>query len=194
MDEFGDEMARLPATPLGRGIGQRNARVAGGAAGVGATTIEASLTKGAKTKTEDTLKTIKTEDTPRPPRHDPAPPASAASTLSLQHAPTPTDMAPRAVLRCAVRMLVRAVQRPPPHMCRTAQGLRDWDEVEARVRGLGGLARAWDLGKGKEEGCKGRERRVGREGEGGREEGQSEEGWERRCFWEAVGDGYVLCQ
>ncbi|KAF9482546.1 hypothetical protein BDN70DRAFT_874898 [Pholiota conissans] len=63
-------------------------------------------------------------------------------------------------------------------MCRTEQGLRDWEEVEVRVKELIKEEKVW--------------RNKGSKGGTGRDD-ESEER-ERRIFIEALRDGYVLCQ
>lgn len=87
--------------------------------------------------------------------------------------------AARAVLRTAIGMIAReAGGRPPAHMCRTDQGLRDWEEVEVRVKELVWEEKVW-------------------RGKGGKDDGLKEEESaqrERRIFVEALRDGYVLCQ
>ncbi|KAF8202163.1 hypothetical protein BJ912DRAFT_431025 [Pholiota molesta] len=87
--------------------------------------------------------------------------------------------AARAVLRTAIGMIAREADGgPPAHMCRTDQGLRDWEEVEVRVRALMREEKAWRGKEGKDDGLKEEESALR----------------ERRIFVEALRDGYVLCQ
>ena len=43
-----------------------------------------------------------------------------------------------------MRVLVRVAARPPPHMCRTPHGLKEWEEVEVRLRGVVALVKSWE--------------------------------------------------
>lgn len=94
----------------------------------------------------------------------------------------------RAALRSAARVLVRVASRPPPHMCRTPQGLKEWDEVEVRLRGIVALVKGWEaVGNGHAQ--RPEERLAGED-----EEEEAEDARERRVFVAALRDGYVLCQ
>ncbi|KAJ7446686.1 Pkinase-domain-containing protein [Mycena latifolia] len=105
------------------------------------------------------------------------------STTSLS---PPSNPEHRDLIRTATSMLCKEVVKPPVHMSRTEAGLRDWDEVEVRVRALARLERIW-----------------GKSGIGsssnltlGTPAGVSVGGEERerRLFTEALKDGFVLCQ
>jgi hypothetical protein len=65
------------------------------------------------------------------------------------------------------------ISKPPPHMSRTEQGIKDWEDVERRMSALGRMEKNW-----------------------GRTSGTSSSGEERerKAFVEALKDGYVLCQ
>ncbi|KAJ7281494.1 Pkinase-domain-containing protein [Mycena rebaudengoi] len=65
-----------------------------------------------------------------------------ASTTSLMN-PTPSNPEHRELIRVATSMLCKEVVKPPVHMSRTEAGLRDWEEVEARMRALARLERIW---------------------------------------------------
>ena len=88
-----------------------------------------------------------------------------------------------------MRVLVRVAARPPPHMCRTPHGLKEWEEVEVRLRGVVALVKSWESsGNGKASSRP--EERLAGEAE---EEEEEEEAKERRVFVSALRDGYVLC-
>ncbi|KAJ7483233.1 hypothetical protein FB451DRAFT_949623, partial [Mycena latifolia] len=98
----------------------------------------------------------------------------------------PSNPEHRDLIRTATSMLCKEVVKPPVHMSRTEAGLKDWDEVEVRVRALARLERIW-----------------GKSGIGsssnltlGTPAGVSVGGEERerRLFAEALRDGFVLCQ
>jgi hypothetical protein len=76
-------------------------------------------------------------------------------------------------------MICREVSsgRPPLHMSRTEQGIKDWEEVELRVRVLVRLERVW-----------------GRSAHNSPGTSTSGEERERKTFVDALRDGYVLCQ
>lgn len=74
-------------------------------------------------------------------------------------------------------------------MCRTEQGIKDWEEVESRTKGLVRLERVWmtrpttvAVRRGSVDGAA-----IAGNSTGGEEK-------ERRMFCEALRDGYVLCQ
>ncbi|CAK5267814.1 unnamed protein product [Mycena citricolor] len=107
-----------------------------------------------------------------------------ASTTSLA---SPSNPEHRDLIRTATSMLCKEVIKPPPHMARTDAGMRDWQEVEVRVRALSRLERIW-----------------GKSGVGGSSSNitlgtpsgisVAGEERERRLFTEALRDGFVLCQ
>ncbi|KAJ7765490.1 STE/STE11/cdc15 protein kinase [Mycena maculata] len=131
--------------------------------------------------------------------------ASTSSLLTPSHSPSPygqgsfaqqqSNPEHRDVIRTATSLLCREVRKPPAHMSRSEGGMRDWGEVEVRVRALVRLERIW-----------------GRSGSGasvsnvtltlnspntptmpvGVNVGGEER--ERRLFAEALRDGFVLCQ
>lgn len=84
-------------------------------------------------------------------------------------------------------MLCKEVVKPPVHMSRTEAGLKDWDEVEMRVRALARLERIW--GKS---GIGGSSSNLTLGAPAGVSVGGEER--ERRLFTEALRDGFVLCQ
>ncbi|KAJ6591534.1 Pkinase-domain-containing protein [Mycena vulgaris] len=99
----------------------------------------------------------------------------------------PSNPEHRDLIRAATSMLCKEVVKPPQHMSRTQAGLKDWEEVEVRVRALARLERIW-----------------GKSGIGGSSSNVtvgtpagvsvSGEDRERRLFTEALRDGFVLCQ
>ncbi|KAJ7890536.1 Pkinase-domain-containing protein [Mycena olivaceomarginata] len=107
-----------------------------------------------------------------------------ASTTSLS---PPSNPEHRDLIRTATSMLCKEVVKPPQHMSRTEAGLKDWEEVEVRVRALARLERIW-----------------GKSGIGGSSSNLTlgtpagvsvtGEDRERRLFTEALRDGFVLCQ
>ncbi|KAK6992189.1 cell division control protein [Favolaschia claudopus] len=96
------------------------------------------------------------------------------STTSLS---PPSNPEHRELIRTATSMLCKEVVKPPVHMSRTEAGLKDWEEVEVRVRALARLERIW-----------------GKSGIGGSSSNLTLEDRERRLFTEALRDGFVLCQ
>jgi hypothetical protein len=84
-------------------------------------------------------------------------------------------------------MLCKEVVKPPLHMSRTEAGLKDWEEVEMRVRALARLERIW--GKS---GIGGSSSNLTLSTPAGVSVGGEER--ERRLFTEALRDGFVLCQ
>ena len=84
-------------------------------------------------------------------------------------------------------MLCKEVAKPPLHMSRTEAGLKDWEEVEMRVRALARLERIW--GKS---GIGGSSSNLTLGTPAGVSVGGEER--ERRLFTEALRDGFVLCQ
>ena len=89
-------------------------------------------------------------------------------------------------------------------MARTEQGLRDWEEVEVRVRGLVRLERIWgrsggrfggsssNVGAGTMSNFSATNLSSSNLTSGGGSTGGEER--EKRLFCEALKDGYVLCQ
>lgn len=100
----------------------------------------------------------------------------STTSLSLPSIPEHHDL-----IRTATSMLCKEVAKPPQHMSRTVAGLKDWEEVEVRVRALARLERIW-----------------GKSGIGGSSSnlslGATGKERERRLFTEALRDGFVLCQ
>ncbi|KAJ7672369.1 hypothetical protein DFH06DRAFT_91381 [Mycena polygramma] len=83
-------------------------------------------------------------------------------------------------------MLCKELIKPPVHMSRTEAGLKDWDEVEMRVRSLSRLERIWGKSIG------GSSSKVTLDAPAGVNSGGEER--EIRLFTEALRDGFVLCQ
>ncbi|PFH51771.1 hypothetical protein AMATHDRAFT_58237 [Amanita thiersii Skay4041] len=130
-------------------------------------------------------------DSPSPPRRRQTSPAqrsyaqnrhfniSSGSLLSLS-----SKIEHRELIRTAISMLCKEMIKPPPHMTRTESGIRDWEEVEVRLRALRRLERMWA-----KSGAVGSSGNVSASGGSG-----SGEERERRLFGEALRDGFVLCQ
>ncbi|KAJ7180664.1 Pkinase-domain-containing protein [Mycena filopes] len=106
------------------------------------------------------------------------------STTSLS---APSNPEHRDLIRTATSMLCKEVVKPPLHMSRSAAGLKDWEEVEVRVRALARLERIW--GKS---GLGGSSSNLTLGTPAGISVGGEER--ERRLFTEALRDGFVLCQ
>ncbi|KAF7356594.1 Cell division control protein [Mycena venus] len=106
------------------------------------------------------------------------------STTSLS---PPSNPEHRDLIRTATSMLCKEVVKPPLHMSRTEAGLKDWEEVEVRVRALARLERIW--GKS---GVGGSSSNLTLGAPAGISVGGEER--ERRLFTEALRDGFVLCQ
>ena len=89
------------------------------------------------------------------------------------------DGGTRDLIRTATSMICREVSssKPPLHMSRTEQGIKDWEEVELRMRALVRLERVW-----------------GRSAHNSPGTSSSGEERERKIFVDALRDGYVLCQ
>ncbi|KAJ6518809.1 Pkinase-domain-containing protein [Mycena sanguinolenta] len=109
---------------------------------------------------------------------------SNVSTTSLS---PPSNPEHRDLIRTATSMLCKEVVKPPAHMSRTEAGLKDWDEVEMRVRALARLERIW--GKS---GIGGSSSNITLGTPAGVSVGGEDR--ERRLFTEALRDGFVLCQ
>jgi len=94
------------------------------------------------------------------------------------------------VIRLASSLLCKETLKPPPHMSRTEAGLRDWEEVEVRMRSLARLERIW----GKSGAASASTASIS--GPGTTSSGISAGGEERerKLFCEALRDGFVLCQ
>jgi hypothetical protein len=102
--------------------------------------------------------------------------------------PTPSNPEHCELIRAATSMLCKEVVKPPVHMSRTEAGLRDWEEVEARMRALARLERIWGrsgVGRSSSNLTLGTPVGVG---------SSSGEERERKLFSEALRDGFVLCQ
>ncbi|KAJ7612495.1 Pkinase-domain-containing protein [Mycena polygramma] len=108
----------------------------------------------------------------------------SVSTTSLS---PPSNPEHRDLIRTATSMLCKEVVKPPVHMSRTEAGLKDWEEVEMRVRALSRLERIW--GKS---GIGGSSSNLTLGAPAGVSVGGEER--ERRLFTEALRDGFVLCQ
>ncbi|KAJ7740619.1 hypothetical protein B0H16DRAFT_1273863, partial [Mycena metata] len=93
-----------------------------------------------------------------------------------------SDPERRNVIRTATSMLCKEVVEPPLHMSRSEAGLKDWEEVEVRVRALARLERVW--GKS---GIGGSSSNITLESPSGINVGGEER--ERRLFTEALRDG-----
>ncbi|KAF8630155.1 hypothetical protein AX15_003105 [Amanita polypyramis BW_CC] len=89
----------------------------------------------------------------------------------------------RELIRTATSMLCREMIRRPPHMSKTESGMREWEEVERRMRALTRLERVW-----------GKSGTTGQGSPTGSILSPSGEERERRLFGEALKDGFVLCQ
>ena len=81
-------------------------------------------------------------------------------------------------------MLCKEIVKPPVHVPRT--GLKDWEEVEVRVRALARLERIWGRSG------VGSSSNLNLNTSSGISVGGEER--ERRLFTEALRDGFVLCQ
>ncbi|KAJ7116024.1 hypothetical protein C8R44DRAFT_628426 [Mycena epipterygia] len=107
------------------------------------------------------------------------------STTSLS---PPSNPEHRDLIRTATSMLCKEVVKPPPHMSRSEAGLKDWEEVEMRMRALARLERIW--GKSGM-GASSSNLTLGTPAVGVSVGGEERE---RRLFTEALRDGFVLCQ
>lgn len=90
----------------------------------------------------------------------------------------------RELIRTATSMLCKEIIKPAPHMMKSEQGVRDWEEVEYRTRSLVRLERIWGrsgVANGSPAGSPQTLSAAGEERE-------------RRTFCEALRDGFVLCQ
>ncbi|KAF6761708.1 STE/STE11/cdc15 protein kinase [Ephemerocybe angulata] len=92
----------------------------------------------------------------------------------------PTNPEHRDAIRTATTMLCKEIIKPPPHMMKSEQGIKDWEEVEYRTRSLVRLERIW-----------GRSGQVNGSSAGSPHTVAGEER-ERRTFCEALRDGFVL--
>ena len=74
-------------------------------------------------------------------------------------------------------MICREVSssRPPLHVNRTEQGIKDWDKLEPRMRALVKMERVWSAHSSPGTSAPAEER-------------------ERKIFVDTLRDGYVLCQ
>jgi hypothetical protein len=88
------------------------------------------------------------------------------------------------LIRTATSMLCKEVIKPPPHMMKSEQGIKDWEEVEYRTRSLARLERIWGRSGVANGSAAGTAQPVSSAGEER----------ERRTFSEALRDGFVLCQ
>lgn len=95
----------------------------------------------------------------------------------------------REILRTAVSLICKEALKPPSHMINTESGLRDWEEVEVRMRALARLERIWS-----KSGNSGFSNNVSTAALSSSGLSASGEERERRLFSDALRDGYVLCQ
>ncbi|KIY62610.1 hypothetical protein CYLTODRAFT_169858 [Cylindrobasidium torrendii FP15055 ss-10] len=94
----------------------------------------------------------------------------------------------RELVRQATTMLCKEVGKPPVHAGRTEAGIKEWEEVELRMRALSRLERVW----GKSQGAS--SSNVNLSNPNGNTLSAGGEERERKLFWEALRDGFVLCQ
>ncbi|KAJ7504345.1 STE/STE11/cdc15 protein kinase [Mycena galericulata] len=113
--------------------------------------------------------------------------ATRQANVSTTSLAPPSNPEHRDLIRTATSLLCKEVVKPPLHMSRTEAGLRDWEEVEVRVRGLARLERIWGRS-----GVGGSSSNLTVGAPGGVNVGGEER--ERRLFTEALRDGFVLCQ
>ncbi|KAF9454333.1 hypothetical protein P691DRAFT_809889 [Macrolepiota fuliginosa MF-IS2] len=109
---------------------------------------------------------------------------SAASLIS------PYNVEQREQLRKAASMLCKEMVKPPPHMSKSEQASRNWDEVERRLHPLSRLERIWGMSSISSAS------NLNLSTSGMSSSGLSAAGEERerRVFCEALRDGFVLCQ
>ncbi|KAJ7224296.1 STE/STE11/cdc15 protein kinase [Mycena pura] len=103
------------------------------------------------------------------------------STTSLSG---PSNPEQRDLIRTATSLLCKEIVKPPVHVPRT--GLKDWEEVEVRIRALARLERIWGRSG------VGSSSNLNLNTSSGISVGGEER--ERRLFTEALRDGFVLCQ
>ncbi|KAF5383862.1 hypothetical protein D9615_003632 [Tricholomella constricta] len=108
------------------------------------------------------------------------------STTSLSG---PPNAEYRELIRTASSMLCKEIIKIPPHMTRSESGVKDWEEVEVRVRALSRAERVW----GKSGGIAGGSS-SNLTSPGGSGMSISAEERERRLFGDSLRDGFVLCQ
>lgn len=96
----------------------------------------------------------------------------------------------REQLRKATSMLCKEMVRPPPHMSKSEQASRDWEEVEMRLHPLSRLERVWGMSSI----SSASNLNVSTSGMGSSGLSAAGEERERRVFCEALRDGFVLCQ
>lgn len=102
-----------------------------------------------------------------------------STSPTLPSAKPKDDDGTRDLIRTATSLICKEVSssKLPLHMSRTEQGIKDWDEVEVRMRVLVRLERVW-----------------GRSAHSSPGTSTSGEDRERKIFVDALRDGYVLCQ
>lgn len=102
-----------------------------------------------------------------------------STSPTLPSAKPKDDDGTRDLIRTATSLICKEVSssKLPLHMSRTEQGIKDWDEVEVRMRVLVRLERVW-----------------GRSAHSSPGASTSGEDRERKIFVDALRDGYVLCQ
>lgn len=96
----------------------------------------------------------------------------------------PSNPEHRELIRTATSMLCKEVIKCPPHMMKSEQGIKDWEEVEFRTRSLARLERIWGRSGVANGGAAATAQPISSAGEER----------ERRTFSEALRDGFVLCQ
>ena len=111
------------------------------------------------------------------------------STTSLCPSSTPEQ---REIIRSAISILCKELARPPPHISRAERGGREWEEVEVRMSALFRSQRMWGKGGGKA--ANSSAQLIASSGQDSGGMSSSVEEREKRLFFEALRDGYVLCQ
>ncbi|KAF8634550.1 hypothetical protein AX17_004140 [Amanita inopinata Kibby_2008] len=129
------------------------------------------------------------DDSPPPVRRRPNSPAQQSYAQNRHFNIVPGSFEHRELIRTATSMLCKEMIRPPPHMSKTEWGIKDWEEVERRMRALLRLERVW--GKSGAIGTASSSN-ISASGPGSLSSAGEER--ERRLFGEALRDGFVLCQ
>ena len=99
----------------------------------------------------------------------------------------------RELVRRATSLLCKEIIKPPAHMSRTESGMRDWEEVEIRMRSLVRLERIWQKTPVSPSAASSTSN-VNIAGLSSSSGSISGEERERKLFSEALRDGFVLCQ
>ncbi|KAG5654371.1 hypothetical protein H0H81_003829 [Sphagnurus paluster] len=108
------------------------------------------------------------------------------STTSLSGPPNPEY---RELIRTASTLLCKEVVKVPSHMSKSEAGVKDWEEVEVRVRALSRAERIWGKSGAIASGSSSNLNTSGAIGLSA-----SAEERERKLFGDALRDGFVLCQ